>query len=235
MSRQEKGSALIYILIAIALLAALTVTFMEPSSQQATSQNTFKFASDLKSQVDFIQTAIQECALYYGNKSDETAISEGFQKNAPFPLIPASAYFDNHTVDPDGISTNEVKYIRCPGNPGNDPDHARIFTGSSGKFMPPSPDLFGDWMYYSGDDGVFVWIKTTKSDAFIKSALEKLDEQYAKCEADMITAASGATDDMDSEGANIAECAGGATGATCFRVWFKQKASAVYPDEAGCP
>lgn len=234
MKQNEKGSALVYILIAIALLAALTVTFMEPSSQQTTSQNTFKFASNLKTQAEFIQSAIQECVLYYGDKGDEGARTAGAQENAPFPILPSSDYFDTNGVDPDNISTNEVKYIRCPGNPGNNPDHAPIFSGASGKFMPPQPDLFGEWMYYTGDDGVFIWIKTTKSDSFLKSAIEKVDEQFAPCEADIIEVSSGSTDDMDSEGTNIAECAGGATGAICFRVWFKQKSSAVYPDEA-CP
>ncbi len=236
MNRSERGSALIYILIAIALLAALTVTFMEPSSQQTTSQNTFKSAADLKSQADFIQTAIQECVLYYGDKSDPVSLSEGFQKNAPFPLLPSSEYFDNHGADTPDITTNEVKYIRCPGNNTNNWDHARIFSGSSGKFIPPQPDLFGEWMYYAGEDGVFIWIKTNKTDAFLQSALEKLDEQYAECEADIITAAAGVTKDMDSEAVNIAECAGGATGATCFRVWFKMRGnSQKFPDEPGCP
>ncbi|HRC26074.1 MAG TPA: hypothetical protein PKX87_01435, partial [Alphaproteobacteria bacterium] len=60
---RQKGSALVYILIAIALLAALTVTFMEPSSQQTTSQNAYKLASDIKAQADFITSSVQECVL----------------------------------------------------------------------------------------------------------------------------------------------------------------------------
>ncbi len=231
MKHHEHGSALVYILIAIALLAALTITFMEPSSQQTSSQNTFKAASDIKSQVDFIQTTIQECVLYYGDQGDETARTEGFQKNAPFPIIPSSPYFDNHSVTPGSTVSNEVKHIRCPGNPGNDPNHALIFSGSSGKFMPAQPDLFGEWMYYAGDDGVFVWIETTKTDAFVQSALEKIDEDFAPCEADIIDAGSGAYD-MDSDTPDIATCP---NGSTCFRVWFKQKGSSQRYQEAGCP
>lgn len=231
----EQGSALVYILIAIALLAALTITFMEPSSQQSTAQNSFKTAADLKSQIDYIQSTIQECVLYYGDKGDETARDEGYQLNAPYPLLPSSAYFDNHSVDPDNISTDEVRYIRCPGNPGNNPDHAEIFSGSSGKFLAPPPDLFEEWMYYSGDDGVFIWIKTEKTDQFLQSAIEKLDEQFADCESDIITASSGSSVDMDSDSPDIARCSGSSSDATCFRVWFKQEASAVYPDDTSCP
>ena len=43
----QKGSALIYILVAIALLAALTASFMRPSSQQTSAQSGFKAVSEL--------------------------------------------------------------------------------------------------------------------------------------------------------------------------------------------
>jgi hypothetical protein len=234
MKHNQHGSALVYILIAIALLAALTVTFMEPSSQQTTSQNTFKSASDLKGQADFIQTAIQECVLYYGDRHEVQAQTEGFQENAPFPLLPSAAYFDNHSTDPGSTAGDLVKDIRCPGNPGNDSpdraDHELIFTGRSGKFMPPQPDLFGEWNYYSGDDGVFIYIATDKTDSFILTALDKLNDQYAPCEADVIDA-TGGVEDLDTEGTNIAECP---NGSTCFRVWIRQNASALYPDEPAC-
>lgn len=230
----ERGSALVYILIAIALLAALTVTFMEPSSQQTTSQNTFKSAADIKSQADFIRTSVQECVLSYPGGDDTipdapAGAEEGY--NNPYPMKPTSTHFATPAAD------DLVSALRCPGNPGDDPNaSAEIFSGASGKFMPPPPDLFGPWQWYNQTDGVFFWIATDKSDAFIQSALDKLDEQFAECEADKIDA-SGGDVAMESDAANLATCP---DGSTCFRVWMITKPTAVYqagsPEAtAGCP
>ncbi len=231
---RESGSALVYILIAIALLGALTVTFMEPSSQQTQTQNSFKVVSDLKSQIDFIRSGIQECVLAY-HKGDSN-IPSAQQKNRPYPILPSAAYFDSNGVDPDSISTDEVRYIRCPGNYASIPaDHQLIFTGTAGKYMPEPPAMFEDWQYYTGDDGVFIWIYTTASDPFLETALDKLDEEFAECEADAIDATGGSAVDMDSESTAIAECP---TGARCFRVRMTTKGTPVYQsgsDEAsGC-
>ena len=76
--QNERGSALIYILIAIALLAALTVSFMQPSSQQGQSQGSFKLISELQSQVEFIRTSVQECILAHpgGDIGIENGVGE---------------------------------------------------------------------------------------------------------------------------------------------------------------
>ena len=62
---RECGSALIYILIAIALLALLTISFMEPSSKQVGSQNMFKLVTELQSQIEFIRSTVHECILLH--------------------------------------------------------------------------------------------------------------------------------------------------------------------------
>ncbi len=61
----QRGSALIYILIAIALLAALTMSFVEPSGQQSRSQNAYKLAQELRAQVETYRRAIQDCIITY--------------------------------------------------------------------------------------------------------------------------------------------------------------------------
>ena len=68
----ERGSALVYILIAIALLAALTFTFMQPSSQQTSSQGVFKTVAKLESQTDIIRSTIHACRWAY--KRGDTSI-----------------------------------------------------------------------------------------------------------------------------------------------------------------
>ncbi len=237
---KDKGSALVYILIAIALLAALTLTFVEPSSQQTSSQGTFRVVLALKSQIDSVRSAIQECVLSY-RKGDTTIdiSSSGTDPNARrnFPIKPNSAHYSTATVGP--TSGRLVKDIRCPGDPGNnDVNHAFIFKGTSGKFLPPPPDLFEDWQYYNGTDGVYFWTQTNKSDAFINTALQKLDDEFEECEADVIDALGGAVS-LDSDAPAETQCP---SGYRCFRVRMRINSTAVYNGDsdgeeaaANCP
>lgn len=210
--RAERGSALIYILIAVALLAALTVAFMEPSSQQSQSQNIYKTVSALQEQAGYIQAAVQECVLTYPGGDSTIDTSGGGtdpSATAPYPIKPTST----HLTSPD--ADDKVKNLRCPGNPGNDPDHADIFSGAAGKFLPQPPDLFEDWKYYNGKDGVFIWTRSSKTDAFITSALDKLDDEYADCEVDIVDATSGNVD-METATSTVT-CP---SGSKCFRYWI---------------
>jgi len=227
----ETGSALVYILIAIALLAALTVSFMEPSSQQTSSQNTFKTVSGLQGQIDSIRAAVQECVLIYPNGDstiDTTPSGSDPGSNTRYPINPDSTHYTSAT--PGRSGDRLVRNIRCPGNPttANAYDHALVFSGGTGKFLGPPPDLFEDWQIYNGADGVFYWTRTTKSDAFIAAALEKLDEKFSECEADIIDATGGAVD-MDSDVTAQATCS---ANEICFRVWLLNKASGPHGDFA---
>lgn len=237
-SSRETGSALVYILIAIALLAALTFTFMEPSSQQTSSQNTFKTVTGVESQVDMIRSSIQECVLAYSvgdSTIDNSASGTDPGAKAYYPINPNSDHYSSVTPGPSGDRL--VRNIRCPGNnPGtpNEANHAKIFDSSSGRFLPPAADFFTEWQYYNGDDGVFFWTSTDKSDAFLNAALQKLDDKYSECEVDIVDA-SGAARDLDSNGE--VSCS---SGSTCYRIWMVVNNTAIYNgdadnDEAGCP
>ncbi len=237
-NNQERGSALVYILIAIALLAALTITFMQPSSQQTSSQSSFRSISKIKSQVSIIRSAIQECVLSYKKGDISIDISgAGTDPNARrnFPIKPNSTHFDTATIG--ATADRLVKDIRCPGNPGNsDENHEKIFGGTSGKFLSAAPDLFDDWRYYNGQDGIFFWTRTNKTDAFIKTALQKLDDQFGECEADIIDAVSSAVD-LDSDSPAEVQCE---SGYTCFRIRMTINSTAEYNgdtdgEEASCP
>jgi hypothetical protein len=133
-----------------------------------------------------------------------------------YPINPASTFYTNAT--PDEADGPFVRDLRCPGNnPGDNndhDDHELIFTGAEGKFLPPPPELFGEWQYYNGADGIFFWTATSKSDAFLVTALTKLDEKFAECEADIIDA-TGGVEELDSDG--DLECA---SGDVCFRLWM---------------
>ena len=228
----EKGSALVYILIAIALLAALTVSFMEPSSQQTSSQSTFRTATALQGQVDSIRASIQECILIYP-RGDSTIDASGSGTDVGaddrYPINPDSTHYASAT--PGRSGDRLVRNMRCPGNnPGNpnEADHALIFSGGTGKFLGPAPDLFEDWQLYNGDDGFFYWTSTSKSDAFLRASLEKLDEKFSECEADVIDASGGLVD-MDSDVTAQASCP---NGSLCFRVWMKNNGTGPHGDYA---
>lgn len=213
----ERGSALIYILIAVALLAALTVAFMEPSSQQSQSQNIHKTVTAIQDQVSFIQSAIQDCVLTYPEGENTTAyLTDAGPGGAtdpdavvPYPLKPNSTHLD--TPDANRL----VKNLRCPGNPGGSDDHGDIFSSAQGRFLPPPPALFEEWQYYNGKDGVFFWTSTDKSDAYLEAALDKLDALYADCEADVIDATGGAVE-IETATSSV-QCA---AGHQCFRYWM---------------
>lgn len=236
----EKGSALVYILIAIALLAALTMSFMEPSSQQTSSQNIFKAQTGLQSQIDVIRAGIQECVLSYpkGDGAINTTgggTDPGARDN--YPINPDSTYYA--TATPGRSGDRLVRNLRCPGNnPGgaNVDDHEPVFASSTGKYLPPPPDMFDEWQYYNGSDGVFFWTETDKTDAFIATALAKLDEKFAECEADVIDTSDTPAGAKNLESSAALKCP---ANHLCFRVWLIKNSSAVYNgdtdgDEGGC-
>ncbi|MCB1531220.1 MAG: hypothetical protein H6853_00105 [Rhodospirillales bacterium] len=232
---RQRGSALVYILIAIALLAALTVTFMEPSSQQTSSQNTFETVSELNTQIGFIRSSVQECVLTY--PAGDTSLPAG-TTNTPYPINPSSSYFT--PAPKSGAAANDqVRNIMCPGNPGDSNDHADIYSGASGKFLAPPPSLFEEFVYYNGINGVFFFTQTDKTDAFLQSAMQKLDDQFSECEADVIDASGGQVELTSTAGGGDPKCP---AGSTCFRVWMitHPSASGAYNgdtdgDEAACP
>ncbi len=221
---EERGSALVYILIAIALLAALTVSFMNPSSNQTSSQNTFRTVSEVKTQIDFIRSAIQECVLLHPG-GDINVIS--FTSSQNYPILPDETYLNTCVPNPaEADGTHDVRLIRCPGNPGDDECHADMFGGASGKFLPPPPALFGEWQYYNRADGVFFWIESEASDAFIDTVLDRLEEDFSECEADVMRP-TGSDFQMTSDMGNEIVCP---EDSRCFRIWMKQQTNPAFGD-----
>lgn len=174
-----------------------------------------------------------------GDQSDSSNLPVGINK--PYPLTPTDNYFTltsgmgaASTTHPD----NKLKYIGCPGNPGTSKDHAFIFGGVSSKFLPPIHGLFEDWEYYNGPDGVFFYTRTDKTDAFLQTALQKLDDEFSECEADIIDASAGDVE-LISAASGDPICP---DGSTCFRVWVIANPSNVYNGDtdgeelaAACP
>lgn len=212
--RKTRGSALIYILIAIALIAALTAVFMQPAGQQTRTQNSFKLATELGSQVQMIRAAIQDCILLYPEGDPGIAVAN---YQFPFPLEGDSTYFP--TSPSIRAANKNVEFIRCPGNVAGAANQKLLFGSESSRFMPATPALFNPWTYRNGSTtidgqtvtGVMFEIRTTASDAYLGEAMQKVDSQFTQCETDYIVG----------NGTN-----GCANNTQCLRVWVKRVAPA---------
>lgn len=183
----QRGGALIYILIAIALLAALTGTFMQSGGQSSRTQNAFKLASELTSQSRVIRSGIQDCILRY--PEGDTAIAETGYVD-PYPLNPDSSDPAYAAYD---VTNKKVSEVRCPGAA-----YEKIFGGSGlfTSYLPPAPTLLDDWTYFNGNatggsqifgmdfNGVFYQIQSDKSDPFIAESMTKVDGLMSSCEVD---------------------------------------------------
>jgi hypothetical protein len=190
----QKGSALIYILIGIALIGTLTATMLNGSNQSAASQKSFQLAHKLEADIKFIEAAIQECIINYPD-GDPTVNSGPITDAgyiAPYPLHTDSDHFIGSTLGKTTISL--VSKIRCPGDPGLDNNHAPIFDPAKGMFFPKPASNMGDWGYFNmaglvqGEnvDGVYIQIPTAKSDMYIRDAMMKLENKYPDCKLDYI-------------------------------------------------
>lgn len=196
--KSQQGSALIYILIAIALLGALTMAFVEPSGQQSRSQNAFKVATQLRDQAEVYRAAIQDCIITYpaGDVSNATKYT-GYSE--PYPVTPSTTYLPVGLRDANNLASS----LRCPGNPGDSNSHSLLFGGTTGRFSPVKIGLLDDWTYANDADGVYLLARTNKTDGYLQDAMSKADALYSACEADYI-----------SDGSS--PCA---SGYYCLRVW----------------
>lgn len=234
-SNPQRGSVMIYILVAVGLLAGVTATMMTGSSNQTNNNKGSGITADLKSQLNVIVAAVQECTMTYPNQDGDLTATQ--QKNAPYPINPKDPYLDDPAAEV--VATDEVSYIRCPGNPGTGASgfesQKRIFSGESGKFLPEPPPGFSPWVYYNGVNGVYVMTAALNATVETKKAILAVDIGYNPCQTDVTDLrGTGSSADLSTDivpgDSGEKSCPGGAI---CFRHWFVQKASAVETD-AGC-
>jgi len=223
----EKGGALIYILIAVALLAALTTTFIQPGGQSARTQNAFKLATQLNSQSRVIRSGIQDCILRYPQGDSDISDDDYY---SPYPLNPTSTAFTTSDM------TDQVSLLRCPGTSaaaGVD-DHILIFGGSGefSNYLSPAPKPLGEWTYFNDGkdtpvavdgnnmDGVYYETRAAVVDPSIGEAMTKIDGLMSACEVDHIVG--------NADGTN-----GCAEDTQCLRFWIIRGSGTTATD--GCP
>ena len=185
---REAGNVLLYVLIAVALLAALTFAFARGNRDNLSQQKGVSMAEDLFVQANMIRAAVQQCVLEYPKGGGDIApagapdgvIDASDNPNNPYPLAPSDAL---NPFAPAGIAAaadDRAKYLTCVGASAAE---ARMFEGSSnqGRFLPPIPAGFSEWVYKN--DGTGVYIQTAGSnDGAAKKALDLLERKFDSCQ-----------------------------------------------------
>lgn len=213
---RESGAALLYIFMAIGLMAILTASMVNTSATSSRPQQAQRLAATLESQITYIRSAILECVQSYpaGDPTVNSSSTTDPGYNNPYPVRPESAHFTGSTLG--RATNNSIDELRCPGNPGIDNNHTPLFKGVGGRFSPILPEVLSDmWRYtnvnatYLGKnlDGVSIGFITNKTDAYIKDAMQTLANKYDSCEAEYVVG----------DGTN-----GCATGDFCFVYWLKR-------------
>lgn len=202
---EEKGNALLYVFLAIGLLAALTYAYVKDSHENYASQSSVSIAESLYSQINMIKSAVMECVAEYpgggGDMSSDGTIDATDNPNNPYPLNPSNAY--NLKASPGGCTTTSnatgcipqespandyVSDLYCIGAPAG---AAAMFNGSSnqGRYLPPPPNGFTQWVYkndatFGGAGGVYIQI-TGPGDAASSIALTRLLGQFTSKQASL--------------------------------------------------
>ena len=198
----QQGSAIIYVFVAIGLLAALTYSFVKDSGQSVVAQSAHRTSEDLYIQASTIRAAIVECAVQYpnggGDMDGDGDIDSTDNPNNPYPVLPT--YANN----PHGVAAdNTVRNLSCTGAPAAE---ANIFQGTNnkGRFLPPATSGFGEWVYGNDADGVYIRVTATAASAITVNALDRVMARFSACQADL---------DF------------GGCGAACLTIWVQRLAA----------
>lgn len=130
---RSDGNVLFYILVGVALFAALTATLTSGGGETATATASMRVTEDIRTQAQSIRSAILECQLVYSG--------------APFP----------HANDPSRPAAIDIeaRNITCdPNNSWASGDEVDLFGGTSGRFLPEQPRPFQDWRFQISADPV---------------------------------------------------------------------------------
>jgi hypothetical protein len=196
--KAEKGSILFYIFLAVALMAVLTYTFTKDGRNSESSQLAIRTAQELYVQTNLIRSAIVECTLSYpgggGDLNADNVIDATDNPNTPYPLNPTAA------LNPGGpAGTDQVRNLVCVGAPAAT---RNIFgnVSNQGRFLPPVPAGYGEWLYINDASGVRIKIiaPTTATDV---GALSRLMAKFSTCQSDL----------------NYGSC-----GTSCFTAWIQR-------------
>lgn len=130
----EAGNVIIYIFAAMGIFGFLTFIMTNGTKESVAAADVQKMTSLVKTDLETIHSAIQECVLMYPDPVDVNAdgnINATDNPSAPYPLYPPNG---SNTTMWWGTPSQNIKTIVCPGeymiNNGS-----KVFDNDSGKFF----------------------------------------------------------------------------------------------------
>lgn len=206
-SNNQKGSILIYIMLTIFFIGLLIVSLTQGTSKNVTTQQLDALVLDLKSDIDMIETVVDECAASYTVAIDvngDNAIDATDNPNPPYPLYTAA-------LTNSGVGT-ALANVYCPGS-----KQALFSSATANNFkLLGSTAVYTTTYFNEATEGLLVRVTRAASNDLWTEAISRLNARYSTCKAAVVT--DGAT------------CLNG-----CFYYWLKRPATSAIGVEVGCP
>ncbi len=166
--KNQKGSAVAYLLLALFLSGVLMATMMEETSVATTNIKLQDVKNKLASDLATISAGINECILLYPDAVDvdgDGDIDSEDNPNPPYPI-----YNDDST----GVSGDVIADIKCPGS------GETIFTPAKGRFFKLLGDTtkYTTTYYNAPGQNVEVSIDYTIDSSVWDEALAQIDASY---------------------------------------------------------
>lgn len=202
----ERGSIVIYLIIALVLMATLVVFITQGTKKGPQAQQLDETSQYLESDLGVISAAINDCVLTYSRAVDVDGDGDKDttdNPNAPFPL-----YGDLSS----GGAGDDIMAIKCPGAPAS---KQIIFDNSPGRnFRLLSGSDYTVTYFTDGTEGVKITISRSSTSDIWLEAIDRLNTKLSTCQAEVDTAGG---------------CADG-----CLNYWIKRRSTSV-ATEGGCP
>jgi hypothetical protein len=218
MKERQKGSIIIYILIAIFLTGLLVATMTQGSKKTAESTQLDNMMLFMQNDIQTMQNNVAECVQTYPspiNASGAPVSDAAFDPNEPFPLYCANSACALATMT-NGSSGTALANAGCPGAPDN---QRVIFTNAIGAGLKLLNDANNfNATFFNAADGVYVRITRAFYDPLWMEAISRLPSKYAACSS------IARTSNPDETGFN---CTNG-----CFYYFILRKSGGVF---SACP
>jgi hypothetical protein len=174
----QRGSVIVYILIAIFLTGLLVAAMSQGTKKSASSEQIDEVMLYLPTDIQTVQSNITECVLSYQNNNFcpptgcQNQYNDGTNPNVPFPV-----YSDGSST---GASGNVLATIQCPRAPSG---QKTIFTDSITQSLKLLQDTanYTTTYFNTSTDGVYLQITRAVSDPIWTETLARLPSKYASC------------------------------------------------------
>jgi hypothetical protein len=232
-SAAQRGSIIVYIMIAIFLTGVLVAAMTQGANKSASSTQINAMMLYLQDDIKTVQSGITECVTGYSSPvdvngdglscsstSDAGCASAAVDNpNPPFPIYCANSTCALATMTSGGSGTT-IPLMGCAGAPDGQrpvfPD--RVYQNL--KLLNDSSNYNATFIN-KGSEGVLLRITRAVADPLWSEAITRLDAKFSQCSAAAVTA------NPDPLGFN---CSGG-----CFYYWVLRRSTSSSSFEAGCP